>query len=58
MFLGNCTYGALRLVGGSSIYEGRLEICINDNWGTVCDDGWDEDKIGQLRYEIKASNNE
>ena len=38
---GNCTYGDVHLVGSSNQYEGRVEVCINDQWGTVCDDSWD-----------------
>lgn len=26
---------------GSSQYEGRVEIFLDDRWGTVCDDSWD-----------------
>ena len=42
MFLSSgCTEGEVRLVGGANSTEGRVEICLNDEWGTVCDQMWD-----------------
>ena len=52
-------YGDIRLVGGSSQYEGKVEVCINDQWGTVCDDFWDSNDATvvcrQLGYSYTGS---
>ena len=37
----NCfNEGEIRLRGGTTSREGRVEICFGGVWGTVCDDGW------------------
>ena len=38
---GSCEEGAVRLMDGIIQQEGRVEVCSNGVWGSVCDESWD-----------------
>ena len=39
----SCEDGDVRLARGHTEYEGRVEYCLNNRFGVVCDDGqWDD----------------
>ena len=36
-----CHSGDVRLAGSSDPLRGRVEVCVNETWGTICEDFWD-----------------
>ena len=52
--------GELRLSGGSTAMQGRVEICWNGVWGTVCDEQFDSTEAqvvcAQLNYSTSGNN--
>ena len=37
----NCVDGSVRLIGGETALEGRVELCYNHIWGLICPSSWD-----------------
>ena len=36
----SCNDTDIRLTGGRNEREGRVEVCIGGQWGTICNDSW------------------
>ena len=53
-----CADGDVRLVGGQYESEGRVEICFNEQFGTICDDTWDAADAAVVCRQLNYSDGE
>ena len=53
-----CANGDIRLVDGATDNIGRLEICYNNIWGTVCDDQFDRNEAKVVCRQLNYTNYE
>ena len=47
-----CSEGELRLEDGDNVLEGRVEICINGAWGSICDNQFGMDEADVICRQI------
>lgn len=52
----SCDDGAVRLLNGTTSLEGRLEICINNAWGTVCQNAFSSDEASIVCSKLGLDN--
>ena len=50
--------GEIRLNNGANNASGRVEVCLEGLWGTVCDDGWDRNDANTVCRQLKLVNYE
>lgn len=50
-----CVNGSVRLMGSQFTYEGRVEVCVNSTWGTICNDFWDVNDVAVVCRQLGFS---
>lgn len=40
--------GSIRLAGSSYANSGRIEVCVNNTWGLICPDHWDNNDVAVI----------
>ena len=51
------TEGDIRLANGRNKFEGRVEVCQDGQWKTVCDRQWDDREASVVCRQLEFSGN-
>ena len=52
-----CSRGDIRLQDGLTVREGRVEVCINQAWGSICSDQFTEVDAGVVCTQLSFERN-
>ena len=52
MYIAQCKNDSVRLTGGPNEFEGRVELCVDGNWGQVCAMGWTGDDADVVCHQL------
>ena len=55
IFSESCSHGRARVRGSSSEMVGRIEVCIQETWRTICSDQWKEEDASVLCNQLGFS---
>ena len=48
----SCCHGDVRLVNGYTPNEGRVEVCLSNQWNTICNRSWDAIDAGVVCVQL------
>ena len=51
----SCDHGDIRLSDGPTMFEGRVEVCVDDEWVTVCNDFWGHNEMAVVCRQLGFS---
>ena len=47
-----CVEGKVRLVESQTLYQGRVEVCIDSQSARVCGNGWDDNDAAVVCHQL------
>ena len=55
LYIALCINGTARLRQGPTLLSGRVEVCLNESWGTICSNFWDDNDASVICKQLGNS---